>query len=327
MNTTSSFPTTLIEAVRYFADPDVCHQFMLSIRWPDGKIKCPNCGSENIGEIKTRRMLKCRDCEKQFSTKVGSLFEDSPLGLDKWLPAVWLIVNCKNGISSYEVARDLGITQKSAWFMMHRIRLALQHGSFEKMGGGGKTCEVDETAIGGRAHNMHKHKRAKVIKGTGYSGKAVVMGLLERHDGKGKSKVRTKVIGNTTKAILHGVIEENVEKGTAVYTDAWASYRGLSADYEHAFIDHAETYVDGAVHTNGLENFWALLKRSIKGTYVSVEPFHLFRYLDEQAYRFNHRSVEDKDRFMMAMLGIAGKRLTYESLIGEAAKELPPTVV
>lgn len=317
MNTTENFPTTLLEAIKYFNDPDTCHRFMVEIRWPDGKVTCPNCKSESIGFIATRRMFKCRDCKKQFSTKVGTVFEDSPIGLDKWLPAVWLIVNCKNGISSYEIARDLGVTQKTGWFMMHRIRLAIQQKSFEKFDG---EIEADESFIGGKARFMHRNKRK--AKGTGTVGKAIVMGLLERNT----KQVRTKVIANTRRVSVQAEIKQHVKQGASVYTDALPSYNGLGSEFAHKVVDHAERYVDGQVHTNCLENFWSLLKRSIKGTYVSVEPFHLFRYLDEQAYRFNNRKITDKDRFIIAMQGMENKRLTYETLIGEAAKELPPEV-
>lgn len=242
-----------------------------------------------------------------------SVFEDSPLGLDKWLPAVWLIANCKNGISSYELAKDLGIQQKSAWFMLHRIRLAMQTGTFEKLEG---QVEADETYIGGKARNMHKSKREQKIQGRGTSGKVAVMGLLERH-----GEVRTKIVPDTKSRTLQVEVRENVEPGSEVHTDALASYRGLDPEYVHNVVDHAETYVRGHVHTNGLENFWSLLKRGIGGTYVSVEPFHLFRYLDEQAFRFNERDGKDADRFSKTLGSVSGRRLTYSELIGEATSE------
>jgi transposase-like protein len=233
------------------------------------------------------------------------------LGLDKWLVALWVITSAKNGVSSYEISRALGITQKSAWFMMHRLRLVLQDEH-----DGGKLSgevEVDETFIGGKARFMHAGKRAKKIKGgTGVAGKIVVMGLLER-----QGRVRTKVVENVRRRNLDPHVRENVEAGSTVYTDALPSYESLADEYAHHVIDHAETYVRGNVHTNGMENFWSLLKRGIKGTYVSVEPFHLFRYLDEQAFRFNTRKLTDRERFEAAIKCIAGKRLTYDRLIGE----------
>jgi transposase-like protein len=304
-------PETLLEAVQYFADKDVALQFVAALKWPNG-VSCPACASANVLFMQSRRLWKCRECKKQFSAKVGTIFEDSPIGLEKWMPAVWLIVNAKNGISSYELGKALGVTQKTAWFMLHRIRLAMQMKSFGKMAG---TVEVDETYIGGRARNMHKDKRARVKGGRNTYGKTVVMGLLERHS-KGASKVRFEMLSELSKRVVQGHVRKHIELGSEVNTDAFFSYQGLDTDYAHGVIDHAEAYVDGTVHTNGLENFWSLLKRAIKGTYVSVEPFHLFRYLDEQAYRFNNRKDSDLGRFVAAVQGIVGKRLTYASLTG-----------
>lgn len=244
--------------------------------------------------------------------------EDSPLGLDKWAVAFWLESNAKNSISSYEVHRAIGVTQKSAWFMQQRIRLAMQRGCFEKMGGNGSVIEADETFVGGLARNMHKSKRAKAIVGTGGSGKTAVMGLLERHTEKKCSQVRATVIKNTNRATLHEIIHKNVEQGSHIYTDAWQAYRNLSPVYVHDFVDHVEQYVKGNVHTNGLENFWSLFKRCVKGTHVSVEPFHLFRYIDSESFRFNNRDSTDDGRFIMALQGMTGKRLTYKALTGDA---------
>ena len=305
MNTENHLPATLVEAIRHFSDLQVCHDFMVALRWSDGKVTCPRCGCDKVGFIKTRRTWQCKGCQKQFSTKLGTIFEDSPLGLDKWLPAVWLIANCKNGISSYELARALGVTQKSAWFMLHRIRLAMQTGSFDKFLKG--EVEADETFIGGKARNMHKGKRK--AKGTGTVGKAVVMGLLER-----KGEVRVKVVPNTKRSSVQMAVRENVYRGSDVFTDALPSYTGLDDEYFHQVVDHAECYVNGRIHTNGLENFWSLLKRSIKGTYVALAPFHLFRYLDEQSFRFNKRKGNDATRFLEAMLNAIGKRLTFKEL-------------
>ncbi len=310
MDTTERLPETLIEAVRFFSDPDVCLAFVANLRWPGG-VTCPRCDSAENSFLSTRRVWKCKGCKKQFSVKVGTIFEDSPLGLDKWLPALWMVVNCKNGISSYEMARALGVTQKSAWFMNHRIRLAVQEGTFEPMSG---EVEVDETFIGGRARFMHKSKREAKITGTGGAGKTAVMGLLERHGEDGHSKVRAKVVPNVRRKTLSPEVRENVAEGSEVFTDALKSYADLGDAYVHQVIDHAESYVNGKIHTNGLENFWSLLKRSIKGTYVSVEPFHLFRYLDEQTFRFNNRKLTDGLRFLQAASGIIGKRLTYSAL-------------
>ncbi|MDQ1611420.1 MAG: hypothetical protein QOG00_1351 [Pyrinomonadaceae bacterium] len=309
MENEANFPKTLQEAIKYFSDLDTCTTFMAQIRWPDG-VTCPYCASKAVSYLSSRRIWKCMNkvCHRQFSVKVGTVMEDSPIKLDKWLAAIWLITNAKNGISSYEVMRALGVTQKSAWFLMHRIRLAMQSGTFEKLSG---QVEVDETYIGGLSRNMHRDKRNK-LGGTGGSGKVAVMGLLERN-----GKVRAKVIGNNKRETLHGEVRAHVAQGAELFTDAWVSYNGLDADYIHQVINHAEKYVDGQIHTNGIENFWSLLKRGIKGTYVSVEPFHLFRYLDEQAFRFNTRKGKDADRFVEAVGSIAGKRLTFDELTGK----------
>lgn len=311
----NEFPETLMEAVRYFADFENAFAFVKMMKWPSGQVTCPRCGLDNVGFLTTRKLWKCRECKKQFSVKVGTIFEDSALGLDKWLPAYWMIVNAKNGISSCELARSIGVTQKSAWHMLHRIRLALQDDSVEKMSG---HVEADETFIGGRArlmNNKAKKKRGRV--GTGPVAMAAVQGLLERgRDGK-PSRVKLKHVETTKKAEIQQNVRDYVLKGSEVHTDALKSYEGLNAEYVHNVVDHAETYVRGHVHTNGMENFWSLLKRAIKGTYVSVEPFHLFRYLDEQAFRFNLRKEDDQSRFIIGMAGIVGKLLRYKKLIGQ----------
>jgi transposase-like protein len=316
MMTKQATPKTLQEAIVFFSNPENCREYMAARRWPNGVI-CPMCGRNDVTFLAKQNKWQCKSAhaKRQFTVKVGTIFEDSPLGLDKWLTAVWMITNCKNGVSSYEIHRAIGVTQKTAWFMVHRIRLAMQTGSFEKkMGDSGNPVEVDETFIGGLSRNMHKNVRERRITGPGGCGKIIVMGLLERH-GEG-SKVRTRVVLDRSERTMQGVVRENVQSGCEVMTDAHRSYLGLSAEYVHQFTDHAEEYVRGNVHTNGIENFWSLLKRSIKGTYVSVEPFHLFRYLDEQAFRFNERKGKDADRFVQTVKQVAGKRLTYDELTG-----------
>jgi transposase-like protein len=312
-------PKALLEAVRYFADPDVSQDFFVKLRWPDG-VRCPTCGSDAVTYLPNYRRWSCRTKhpKRQFSAKVGSIFEDSPLPLEKWLPATWLIANAKNGISSYEVARALSITQKSAWFMLHRIRLAMQAGSFEKMAG---EVEVDETYIGGAARFMHKKKLKARRIGKRAIGKTAVMGLLERHGPDGHSRVRAQVVHETKTRTLDPEVRRQVEPGTTVYSDALPSYRKLEDEYQHQVIDHAESYVRGKVHTNGLENFWSLVKRALKGTYVSVEPFHLFRYLDEEAFRFNERRdpIGDGGRFVKVLRNATGRRLTHRQLTAEPA--------
>lgn len=304
-------PKTLQEAIVYFSDKDRAFAYAIKLRWPDGKVTCPRCNGAKHSFIKTRRLWFCYDCKKQFTLKVGTIFEDSPLGLDKWMAAFWMLANCKNGISSHELGRALGITQTTAWFMLQRIRLVLQDEFFgSKLGG---EVEVDETFIGGKARNMHVSKRKRRITGTGTKDKTAVMGILERG-----GKVRTTVVPNRKKRALQGEVRKHVEAGAALYSDALLSYEGLASDYAHQVVDHATQYVDGRVHTNGLENFWSLLKRGIAGTYVSVEPFHLFRYLDEQTFRYNNRKdLNDGQRFELAMSQVFGKRLTYSELTGK----------
>ncbi len=294
---------------------------MIAVRWADGVVRCPSCGSDKVSYLHNAKLYNChtKHPKQKFSLKVGTIFEDSPISLEKWLPAVWLIVAAKNGISSYEVSRALGVTQKSAWFMLHRIRLAMQNGSFMKIGGNGGEVEADETFIGGKARNMHLAKKGRRITGTGTKDKVAVMGILERG-----GEARTMVVPNRKKTALQGEVRKHVEAGSALYTDALLSYEGLAGDYAHKVVDHAVEYVNGRVHTNGLENFWSLLKRGINGTYISVEPFHLFRYLDEQTFRYNNRATKDNplndaDRFLAAMIQVTGRRLTYAELTGKGA--------
>ncbi|HKZ76889.1 MAG TPA: IS1595 family transposase [Pyrinomonadaceae bacterium] len=308
-------PKTLQQAIVYFSNPDNCLAYMVARRWPNGVI-CPTCGRTDVTFLAKQRKWQCKSAhsQRQFSVKVGTIFEDSPLGLDKWLTAVWMVTNCKNGISSYEIHRAIGVTQKTAWFMLHRIRLAMQAGSFAKQLSG--HVEVDETFIGGKARNMHRSIRSRRIKGTGGSGKVAVMGLLERH-----GEVRTMVVPNVRRKSLDTQVRQHIESGSFVYSDALPSYNALKSEYVHNVINHAEKYVDGIVHTNGIENFWSLLKRTIGGTYISVEPFHLFRYLDEQSLRFNTRKGTDGERFHKVTEQVSGKRLTYKQLIGKETDE------
>jgi len=313
-------PKTLQQAIKYFADEQVCINTVASLRWPNGP-SCPKCGHGEHYYLATQRRWKCKSCKKQFSVKVGTIFEDSAIGLDKWLIALWLLVNCKNGVSSYEIGRDLGITQKSAWFVLQRLRLALHSGHIDKMGGEGKEIEADETFIGGAARFMHPERRKRMITERGVKDKTAVMGILERG-----GKVRAMMVPNRKKHEVQGQIRAHVKAESAIYTDALMSYMGLRDNgFAHEVIDHAERYVSGKVHTNGLENFWSLLKRQLKGTYISVEPFHLFRYLDEQVYRYNNRGskenpVNDGDRFQQALSQIAGKRLTFAEVTGKVGE-------
>jgi transposase-like protein len=311
-------PKTLQEAILFYADPDNCLNFLMARRseWKDGVI-CPTCGSKNVAFLKSRRLWQCktRHPKAQFSIKVGTIFEDSPIGLDKWLVAMWLIANSKNGISSWELHRALGVSQKAAWFMLQRLRLALQ----DDLAGGKLSGEVeaDETFIGGKARNMHKSKRARVITGTGGKDKTVVMGIMERG-----GNVRAMVVDNRKKKTVQKHVKDHVEAGAAIFTDELKSYDGLESDFQHAVINHAVEYVNGNVHTNSMENFWSLLKRGLHGTYISVEPFHLFRYIDEQAFRFNNRKdMNDSDRFRELASRVVGKRLTFAEVTGKVGEK------
>jgi len=309
-------PKTLQQAIVYFVDADNCLNFMVKLRWPNGVVVCPACGRKDAAFLQNQRKWQCKSVhpKRQFSVKVGTIFEDSALPLDKWLIAIWMVSNCKNGVSSYEVGRALGVTQKSAWFMLHRIRLAMQSRSFVQLGGEGKEVEVDETFVGGAARFMHADKRRRRITETGTKDKIAVQGILERG-----GEVRAAVVGNRRKHALQSNIHAHVKAGSAIYTDALMSYQGLKQQgFEHQVVDHAESYVDGQIHTNGLENFWSLFKRQLKGTYISVEPFHLFRYLDEQVFRYNFRKLaHDGLRFEHVASHILGKRLTYAEVTGK----------
>src|SRR5665213_692645 len=307
-------PDTLQDAVEYFASPDNCREYLVAHRWPDG-VTCPRCGSKNVLFQAKYNRWQCGSKHdlRQFTSKTGTIFEDSPLALSKWLLAMWQVVNCKNGVSSYEIARATGVTQKSAWFMDHRIRVALGMATPDQFTG---HVEADETFVGGLARNMHKDVKARRITGTGGKDKTPVMGILERGTDDKHSRVRVTVVPNRKKKAIQAEVRKHVQAGSALYTDALKSYDGLT-EFEHGVVDHAVQYVDGKIHTNGLENFWSLLKRGIRGTYVSVEPFHLFRYLDEQTFRFNNRKITDAERFDIAVKGIIGKRLTFDQLTGK----------
>jgi transposase-like protein len=311
-------PKTLLQAIEHFNDEQVCINAVAEMRWSNGPV-CPDCETEKPYYIKTQKRWKCRECRRQFSVKVGTIFEDSPISLKKWLPALWLIVNCKNGISSYELAKDLGVTQKSAWFMLQRLRLALKSGLDYKIGQTGGPIEIDETFVGGQLKNMHHDKKVRYNKRGGSYGKAVVMGMLERDT----RRVRAKVIPDVKRETLQNEILNALVNRATVYTDGFTGYDELAAkNFVHKTVNHIDEYVRGKVHTQGIENFWSLLKRGLKGTYVAVEPFHLDRYIDEQMFRYNNRATKDNpltdaDRFYAALTQVSNKRLTYKEVTGK----------
>jgi transposase-like protein len=305
-------PKTMLEAVRRFADPQVAHDYFVQHRWPNGAA-CPldGCGSMSVAYMPKRRRFYCRDCKGQFTAKTRTIFEDSPIGFDKWLPAFWLLASNRNGISSYELARALDVTQKTAWFILHRIREAMKDKTFKKFSG---PVESDETYIGPKQRSGLRpgDHHGRKSRGPAY-GKQIVQGIVER-----KGDVRAFVIPSIKRATLTDKIREHVQPGATVYTDALASYNSISDEYVHHAINHAVEYVRGHVHTNNIEGFWSVFKRTLKGTYVAPRPEHLQAYVEEQVFRFNQRKATDGARFAKAIKKSDGKRLTYKSLTGRA---------
>ena len=231
-------PKTLQEAVKYFAEPENCMKWLVAKRWPDGVPMCPTCGRGDATYLPAIQKWQCKSAHKsrQFSARVGTIFEDSPIPLEKWLVALWMVCNCKNGISSHEIHRTIGVTQKSAWFMLHRIRLAIQSGSIMKIGGSGSPVEIDETYIGGKMRNMHKDRKVRFQMGGRNNGnKSIIMGMLERG-----GNVRTMIFPTTyrEKKMMHAAIHENVSAGSQVMTDEFVNYQGLSPEYVHEVINH-----------------------------------------------------------------------------------------
>jgi len=323
MEMSNQIPQTLTAAIRYYSDTQTCINTVALMRWQDGSPVCPKCGmtqaKRNHYWLDTQKRWKCYSCRKQFSVKVGTIFEDSPLGLDIWMIALWMLCNCRNGVSSYEIARATGIAQKSAWFVLQRLRLVLKEIKPVMMGATGTPVEMDETFIGGKPKNMHRSKRLKQRVGmNGYAEKTAVFGMLER----GTRQVRAAVIPNVKRETLQKKILEQVGFGSTIYTDGWPGYDGLTAKaFVHETVNHMEEYVRGEVSTQAIENFWSCLKRTLNETYVAVEPFHMERYLDEQMFRFNNRiGHTDGTRFQKALAQVGGKRLTWVELTG---KEYP----
>lgn len=317
-------PKTLTEAIRYYSDVQTCIDAVATMRWLDGKPVCPKCGlcegDRKHYWLDTQKRWKCYGCRKQFSVKVGTIFEDSPLSLDVWLVALWMLVNCRNGVSSYEISRATGIAQKSAWFVLQRLRLILKDVRPVKMGQGEENpVEVDETFVGGKPRFMHRKARLARRIAANCTDKTPVFGIFER----GTRQVRASVLPNVKRETLQKKILDNVGFGTTVYSDGWVGYDGLKgANFVHETVNHLNEYVRGSVSTQAMENFWSCLKRTLGGTYVAVEPFHLDRYLDEQVFRFNNRiGYNDGQRFQKALSMVEGKRLTWTELTGKTASK------
>jgi transposase-like protein len=301
---------TLQDAFSFFSDKQNCIDYVVSWRWPDGRVTCPTCGSTDVKWLKSRSVFCCktRHPKWQFSVKVGTIMEDSPIPLRDWLMIAWMLGSCRNGISSYEVARTIGVTQKSAWFMLHRLRKAMDSNT-EQLSG---EVEMDESYIGGRLKNQHVRKRKQ-----GYQkDKTPVFGMVERG-----GRVVTKVVESTHSRVIQPLVEASVSKTALVISDNYPIYDQLTRmGYTHEVINHtADRFVRGNVHTNTIENFWNCLKRMLSGTYISVRPKHLQAYCQEQSFRFNCRKgFTEEQRLRVVLDGFTGKRLTYAELIGKA---------
>lgn len=286
-----------------------------AIRWKNGAV-CPYCGSVRVYDLKGGMRHKCGDCRLSFSIKVGTIFEDTKIQIRKWLAAIWLITSHKKGIASTQLARDIGVTQKTAWFMLHRLRHAARTRSFNRPLGG--EVEVNETFIGGKHGNRHISERrenaaAKGKKRSGIAGKAIVMGLLERG-----GELRAGVIASTAQSELEPIVRHHVAEGAKVYTDEHRGYHDLRHGFDHQTVAHSrDEYVRGSVHTQSIEGFWSLLKRQIYGIHHWVSAKHLDQYVAEASWRYMLRKRADGAR-VTTLLAQTDGRLTYTMLIGKA---------
>ena len=299
--------SNLLEVTAFFADNDRSKAYLEDLRW-GGKITCPHCANDKIYTFAKRFTYKCAKCRKPFSVTKGTIFENSALSLQKWFAAVYLLTSHKKGISSMQLSKDLGITQKSAWFVLQRIRFAMRTKSFNAPLT--NTVEIDETFVGGKNKNRHANKKVENSQGRSVKDKVAVLGIIERG-----GELRAGAIRNTSANSLTPIILGNVSQEAKVVTDEWTGYNGLSNYYDHSVVNHGRgEYVTGNFHTNTIEGFWSLLKRGLVGIYHQVSPKHIDRYITEFAYRYNTKEFNERGRFDNAMAKV-NCRLTYDDLI------------
>lgn len=303
--------SNLTQLTEYFSDKQKCVEYLTNLRWA-GNVTCTFCGHDKVYELKgANKRFKCAKCRQQFSAIKGTIFENSPISLQTWFVAVYILTAHKKGISSVQLATDLGVTQKTAWFMAHRIRFALKVKSFDTQMDG--IIQADETFMGGKNKNRHADKKVPESQGRSVKDKTPVLGMVDD-----EGNVRTHVIPNTQAKTIKPIIEKMVKSGSIVVTDEWQAYRQLRMNYIHVVVNHNEgKYVNGPYSTNRIEGFWSILKRGVYGIYHQVSAKHLHRYCDEFSYRYNSRQIKANERFEATIQDTHSCRLTYKELIKE----------